>query len=245
MYRIMISALIALGLCVAGFIPAGPAVFAADPVQALEKPSFHPKFIHAGIPAEVSVRAFIGRDPAIDPASVNLLRVDEYGRKTIVDRLYDDGTHGDAAPNDGLFICPLILNEPQPTTLKFQVSAGYKGQLKQTLSDIATLEVRPNPKFEELWSGFLTKIVAKDLEGALGYFREERRAEYRRLYEKVGMEKLARVFGVAKDFARVSVAGYRAEYSFMAVSTTGEPRSGIASFWLERDGVWRMDVVGF
>ena len=161
----------------------------------------------------------------------------------MVTRLYDDGTHGDATPEDGVFTNNVPLNEPQPTTLKFQFSVGYKGELKRRLSDIYTLEVRPNPNFQKIWQEMTEKLANKDLEGALKYFRIESRDIYQEAFTRRGVEKVATEFKSVRDFNLRYLLAMSAEFTF-TITRDGVDRKGDVSFWLEDGTVWRIDGIG-
>jgi hypothetical protein len=82
----------------------------------------------------VTVTANISPDPDLIPASVYLFR-NENSIMSNLGRLYDDGSHGDVTPNDGIFTSQVVVNEPFPKEVFFAVSAAYKGTVRRTLRD--------------------------------------------------------------------------------------------------------------
>jgi hypothetical protein len=225
---------------------AGPWVGVAQAAQAVYGPTCNPEMIFTGIPTTALVTVQISYDPNLVSSSVNLLRVKPDGSNVVVSRMYDDGTHGDAIKDDGSYSTVIDLNEPYPGTVKFRVSAGYKGQARRVLSDIFTLEVQPYPNLEQIWNQFVAKLVNKDMDGALLYMRDARRNEYRRIFSEVGMDKVAKMFASARDFRLKEIVPDRAECTFVGINR-GKEEQGEVVFWLERewDDVWRIDVVGF
>ena len=181
-------------------------------------------------------------DNTLVASSVSLYFVDDSGKQTFIDYLYDDGTHGDAAANDNIFSNVLTSSETQPRVIKYQVSAYYGGVQKS--SPIAYLVVKPNPNLEGLWAGFVDKMVKRDLSGALLYFREESRAKYRASYEKVGIDNLSVAFQTARDLSCRRIYMGEAEYTF-SITIKSRDHSGIMIFYLEPDGVWRINSLGF
>jgi len=216
---------------------------AADIPLKVYRVSFAPEVIYAGIPMDVTISLSINTEPTLIPESVNLIRTNPDNTKKVVTRLYDDGTHGDATPANGIFTNNVPLNEPQPTTLKFQFSVGYKGELKRRLSDVYTLEVRANPNFEGIWKQMTEKLANKDLEGALQYFRTERRDFYREAFTRRGLEKVASEFKSVRDFNLRYLLAESAEFAF-TITREGIDRTGDVLFWLENSGVWLIGEIG-
>lgn len=75
------------------------------------------------------------------PLNVNLLRVEPNGTSAVVGVLKDDGLTGDAKAGDRLYSAQVVINEPQPKTVQWQVSAAFRGQLKRVLSNVVQLAV--------------------------------------------------------------------------------------------------------
>ena len=159
----------------------------------------HP-VIYVGVPAEVQFTVWINDEENLIPASVNLLRYDAKGVRRVVDRLYDDGTHGDWKPNDGEFENRITLTETQPGTIKFQVSAAWKGEVQRRMSDIVTIEVKPVPNLESIWHAFVDRLVNKDMEGALRNMTYTAKRDYARIFNELGADILATTFKTVRNF---------------------------------------------
>jgi hypothetical protein len=206
----------------------------------------NPGTIFTGVPTRLRVTVQISYDPNLVSSSVNLLRIKPDGSSVVVSQMYDDGTHGDALKDDGGYTTKIEVNEPNPGTLRFQVSAGYKGQARRVLSNTFTLQVQPYPNLEEIWNQFVAKLVSKDMEGALSYMRDDAKKHYRMVFTEVGMDRVASDFRTARNFKLKEIVPDQATYTFTA-TIDGKDQQGDVIFWLERewDDVWRIDSVGF
>ena len=104
-----------------------------------------PSAIPLSTPTEVTVTATI-TDPSLIPGSVNLQRFDPIARVfSVVSTMYDDGTHGDAVANDGIFTIRLSFNESSPFPVVLRVSAAFKGSLTRTFSNPFSLGITGLP----------------------------------------------------------------------------------------------------
>ena len=104
-----------------------------------------PSAIPLSSPTEVTVTATI-TDPSLIPGSVNLQRFDPIARVfSVVNTMYDDGTHGDAVANDGIFTIRLSFNESSPFPVVLRVSAAFKGSLTRTFSNPFSLGITGLP----------------------------------------------------------------------------------------------------
>ena len=241
----ILALLLLLGVTIT-FPFAGSWVGVAQAAQAVYGPTCNPEMIFTGISTTALVTVQISYDPNLVSSSVNLLRVKPDGSSLVVSRMYDDGTHGDAIRDDGSYSTVIDLNEPYPGTVKFRVSAGYKGQARRVLSDSFTLEVQPYPNLEQIWNQFVAKLVSKDMDGALLYMRDGAKKHYRRVFTEVGMDTVAADFRSVRDFKLKEIVPDRAECTFVGINR-GREEQGEVIFWLERewDDVWRIDTVGF
>jgi PKD repeat protein len=201
-----------------------------------------PSYIYAGLPAKIRAVATLASDPGLAPSSVSLYYIDDNGKQTFIDYLYDDGTHGDAIANDNIFSNVLISSETQPRTIKYQVSAYYGGV--QRSSPIVYLVVKASTNLEGLWAGFVDRMVKRDLNGALLYFREERRAKYRASYEKVGIDKLSAAYQSARNLSCYRIYMGEAEFNF-TITINNRDYIGTMIFYLEPDGAWRINTLDF
>jgi len=107
--------------------------------------TINPSAILVNAPTEVSITATI-TDASLIPGSVNLQRFDPIGRVfSVVSTMYDDGTHGDAVANDGIFTIRLSFNESSPFPVVLRVSAAFKGSLTRAFSNPFNLGVTGLP----------------------------------------------------------------------------------------------------
>lgn len=102
---------------------------------AIPAPTAVPNLVTVNTPTQVLFTVSIPQ-PTLNPASVNLLRIKSDGSSTIVAPLVDNGQNGDQKPGDKVFTARLTLNETQPGTFGFQVSAAFRGILRRTLSGV-------------------------------------------------------------------------------------------------------------
>lgn len=61
----------------------------------------------------------------------------------LVGKMYNDGTHGDATANDGIYSSQMVINEPNPLTRFYKVSAAYSGVRNRYLSETIAMNVYP------------------------------------------------------------------------------------------------------
>jgi RHS repeat-associated protein len=81
-------------------------------------------------------------DPALIPASVNLLQVDATGHSPrVLGLMHDDGKAGDGTAGDGIFTLQVSFTPTTPGTMYLQVSAAFKGALQRVLSGITAIAV--------------------------------------------------------------------------------------------------------
>ena len=207
-------------------------------------PNMSPGLVYVGVPAEVLFRVRIRYRTDLFPASVNLLRYDAKGVRKVVDRLYDDATHGDWTPNDGTFTNKLTLTETQPGTIKFQVSAAWKGEVQRRMSDTVTIEVKPVPNLEAIWNAFVERLVNKDLEGALRNMTYTAKRDYTKIFDELGADILATTFKTVRNFKLRSIERGEAHGTF-DVTEDGTDKPGRARFEIENDGMWRISGMSF
>jgi hypothetical protein len=228
-------------LCLAGLLfPL--LVTAADQVPTLpifSGPRVTDAVVYVGVTVEVRFTVGINDEEKLIPASVNLLRFDAKGVRKVVDRLYDDGTHGDWKANDGDFANKITLTETQPGTIKFQVSAGWKGEVQRRMSDIVTIEVLPVPNLEAIWNVFVERLVNKDMEGALRNMTYTAKHDYTKIFDELGAEILATTFKTVRNFKLKSIEGGGAHGTF-DFTEDGTDKPGRVRFEIENDGMWRI-----
>lgn len=121
----------------AGMLLAAPVV-----AGTLGTPTLAPASIGAGTGTVVTISIPIG-DPNYLAGSANLQRLAADGTvQGIVGTLRDDGRAGDATAGDGIHSLAIALTEPAGT-IRFQVSAAFRQELRRTISAPVTLTVTP------------------------------------------------------------------------------------------------------
>ncbi|WP_146171986.1 choice-of-anchor X domain-containing protein [Pseudoduganella armeniaca] len=130
----MRAALVAM---LAGMVFAAPAL-----AGTLGTPTLAPASIGAGAPAVVRISVPIG-DPNYIDGSANVQRLAADGAvQGIVGTLRDDGQGGDASAGDGIHTMAMTLTEPAGS-VRFQVSAAFRKEVRRTVSAAVTLTVTP------------------------------------------------------------------------------------------------------
>lgn len=74
--------------------------------------------------------------PSLNPASVDLLRLNPTGPATELGQMRDDGTNGDKVPGDKLFTIQQVFNESATGAIQLQVSASFRGVRGRILSPV-------------------------------------------------------------------------------------------------------------
>lgn len=109
----------------------------------LGSPTLAPDTAIAGQAATVQVTISI-TDPKFIAGSANVQRLKPDGAPlSVVGTLRDDGTNGDAVAGDKVFTLRFTTTEPAAGAVRYQVSAGFTGELKRTFSTPMTLTVNP------------------------------------------------------------------------------------------------------
>ena len=99
-----------------------------------------PSSVPAGVGTAVTFTVSI-TDPSVIASSVNLQQVNTLGQGTVVGVMYDDGTHGDATPGDGIYSLRQTIFQQTAGTLTYRVSAGFQGSLLRPFSAPFSLTV--------------------------------------------------------------------------------------------------------
>ena len=116
-------------------------LMAAVPAQAgtLGATALAPDRATAGTSVVLTVTAAIS-DPKYLPGSANLQRLKADGTvQSVLGALHDDGLDGDAVAGDRVYTLRLAVQEALAGSVRFQVSAAYRGELKRTFSAPMTL----------------------------------------------------------------------------------------------------------
>ncbi len=105
-------------------------------------PIVRPNVITVNTPTTVIVTVFIP-DPTLNPASVELLRVNVNGtRSSVLGQMYDDGRFGDEKPGDKVFTAKQSLLEATQGYLTLQVRASFRGRVRETLSPVKSIPIQ-------------------------------------------------------------------------------------------------------
>ena len=111
----------------------------------LGAPTMSPASIAARTPAEVTFSVAI-TDPNYTAGSANVQRLNATGGiVAVVGNLRDDGTQGDAIAGDRIYTLRTTLQQAEAGTVKFQVSAAFKGELKRSFAGPLALTVTDTP----------------------------------------------------------------------------------------------------
>ncbi len=114
---------------------------AATQAGTLGTPTLTPDRVVAGVATAVTFSVSI-TDPNYLAGSANLQRLRaDGGVQAVVGLLRDDGQDGDAVAGDKVYTLRTTLTEAAAGTVKFQVSAGFKRELKRTVAGPLTLTV--------------------------------------------------------------------------------------------------------
>ena len=104
-------------------------------------PALTPDRVVAGVASAVTVSVSI-TDPNYIAGSANVQRLRADGSvQAVVGLLRDDGVDGDAVAGDKVYTLRTTLTEAAAGTVKFQVSAGFRRELKRTVAGPMTLTV--------------------------------------------------------------------------------------------------------
>ncbi len=107
-------------------VPAPPVVSA---------PTITPNLVIVNTPTLLTATVHIP-DPTLNPANVDLIRINASGASNVVAQMVDNGQNGDQKPGDKIFTARFTLREPQVGKMGFQVSAAFRGKMRQTLSSV-------------------------------------------------------------------------------------------------------------
>src|SRR5262249_51151929 len=90
----------------------------------------------------VTVAALV-EGAGLQPSTVKLERYNlQAARSGFSVALYDDGTHGDAAPNDRIFTGQFSVNEAAPTPFFFKIVATFAGAPSALVSELGVVVIQ-------------------------------------------------------------------------------------------------------
>ncbi|TFW26271.1 hypothetical protein E4L96_04520 [Massilia arenosa] len=117
--------------------------------------SLSPDSARAGRATTVTATVVI-TDPNYTAGSANVQRLKADGSiAAVVGNLHDDGLNGDAMANDHLYTLTWTVNEANADTLRYQVSAAFKKELKRTFSAPMSLTIEPTTPAPQIVSATL------------------------------------------------------------------------------------------
>lgn len=115
-------------------------IFALSSIAAISPPTVFPAVLEKGRPEAVLASVAIKQAGAI-PSGVLLQRVDSQGRFiATIDRMYDDGTHGDRVSGDNIFT--IQFTAPGERSY-IRASIPFIGQIQRTNTPAALLDAAP------------------------------------------------------------------------------------------------------
>ena len=100
-------------------------------------------------------------------------------------------------------------------------------------------EQRVDSELRALWSGMVTRLIERDVEGALDYFSYSTRGRYREQFNLI-KERLPEIFTGMRDIQPVYIKEAEAKYRVRIRENGGEHTGYI---WFGKDilGQWKID----
>jgi hypothetical protein len=119
---------------------------------------------------QITIKAKIAKDPDLITESVYLYKYNQDGNPIAkIERLYDDGTHGDLLAGNNTFTAQINLNETTPGELRLKVTAAYKGTPQRIQSDLIILQVKVKADPEEVRAKFINTLRTGNTEDIMNY----------------------------------------------------------------------------
>lgn len=147
-YLTALAVILAVGLPVPAKHSSNGGQLKATPLAETQAPSAHslkatPSTVKVREATEIVITAKAPATPSLIPASVTLLRLDKQGNVAEnLGRMYDDGSHGDAAASDNTFTTRYTVNATEPGELVFKVSVAHRDVLRRALSEPLAVTIR-------------------------------------------------------------------------------------------------------
>ncbi|HEY6802079.1 MAG TPA: choice-of-anchor X domain-containing protein [Pyrinomonadaceae bacterium] len=128
-----------------------------------------PDVIFTGSSNQILITALVKPDSNLIPNSITVIRIDE-ASNTLMNHLYDDGSHGDELAGDNIYTSQLALKGPANSIeIKFAVTAAYKGSLRRIWSDAFSIRVIKQPSNREL-----EQLIQTQHNGAQDFLAKQR-----------------------------------------------------------------------
>jgi hypothetical protein len=112
----------------------------ASPAPTIGAATAVPTVIPVNTPTIVTVTSIIA-DPALIPTNVNLLRINSNSNPTILGRLLDNGTNGDAVAGDKIFTAQVNFTETTTGQIQLQISAAFRGVLRRVTTTFFMIDI--------------------------------------------------------------------------------------------------------
>src|SRR5688572_8690764 len=94
-----------------------------------------PNLVFTNTPTVVTFTANLEPNVNLLATSISLTQISLSGQLiTVLGRMYDDGTHGDASANDYNYTLQVTVAQGLPTTLRYRATAAYRGIILRTAS---------------------------------------------------------------------------------------------------------------
>lgn len=94
-------------------------------------------------------------------------------------------------------------------------------------------------ELKALWSGMVTRLIERDIEGALGYFSYSTRGRYREQFNLI-KERLPEIFSGMRDIEPVYIKGDEAKYR-VRIREDGGGHTGYIWFGKDILGRWKIE----
>ena len=98
---------------------------------------------------------------------------------------------------------------------------------------------RVDSELKALWSGMVTRLIERDVEGALGYFAYSTRGRYKEQFNLI-KDRLPEIFSGMRDIEPVYIKGDEAKYRLRIREDRGE-RTGYIWFGKDIVGKWKIE----
>ena len=102
-----------------------------------------------------------------------------------------------------------------------------------------SVDSRVDSELKALWGGMVTRLIERDIEGALGYFSYNTRGRYREQFNLI-KERLPEIFSGMRDIEPVYIKGDEAKYR-VRIREDGGGHTGY--IWFRKDilGRWKIE----
>ena len=102
-----------------------------------------------------------------------------------------------------------------------------------------SVDSRVDSELKALWSGMVTRLIERDVEGALGYFAYSTKGRYREQFNLI-KNRLPEIFSGMRDIEPVYIKGDEAKYR-VRIREDGGERTGYIWFGKDILGQWKIE----